>query len=180
MIVAIWAISVLAPVSVMAASGVTIFSQDDAHAARVGAAGTLHVENRAGVTQGSFNAQTHRFEVGYANLRTIRSPLRIAVTEVTLMGSGPGEGEPQFISLEAHIRTSGSGTCSNPTTGFTHIELRRVAVGVGSTLELNFDGPPLVIVSRIAGQLICFGFRTVSAPPGSVTHVGAIGYTFLP
>jgi hypothetical protein len=182
-VVAICAAAVLAPVSVMAATGSLVNITDPvegARRARVTRAGTLTVETRAGSRSGYRSGTKMRRSFGYGNLTSTTNPNQLAITELTFTALGPQNDLAQEVLVEAYVRTSGSAGCTGPgTTGYTRHLLRRVLVKNQSTLQLNFNGPPLYLPTGASGQPTCFGFRVASpAPADFAMDVGFTGYVW--
>jgi hypothetical protein len=163
-----------------AATGTLVNVTDPTNAARkakVNHGNTLTVESRAGSIANSFNVVGSRLGLGYINLTSTTAPNRIAVTEVTLTGQGPS-GQQEAL-IEAFVRTTGSSGCGGPGTGgYTRHTLRRVAFNNQGTIQVSFDGPPLVLPIGASGQPTCFGITVISIPSGSATYVGGTGYRF--
>lgn len=184
-VVAFAATVVLGPIAALAATGqlVNIADPDNAtRLARVTGSRTLTVETRAGSIDRAFNGQAGRLGLGRIvlaqTLAGFNNTVRMAITDVTITAQGPGGF--QYVDLEALVRVSGSNPCSNPTSGFQVTTLRRVALQNNTTLQLNFDGPPLLTPTAGSLQLLCFVLNVTSTPVGGGTQGGATGYTFTP
>lgn len=177
------ATAVLMPVAVGAATGQLVNIADSAigsRQARVGAAGTVHVESRAGVQNGAFAVQGSRLGVGWVSLVNAANPQRIAITEMSITAQGPTGA--QSYRIEAWVRKGSTGSCNSPNlTEFTRHVLRQVTMDNYETLTLDFSGTPLYIpAAPPAGTYTCFGVVSISAPNGSETYAGATGYKFTP
>jgi hypothetical protein len=171
---------VLAPVGVMAATGSFVNITDpfsSARRARVGADGTLWAETRAGVTSHAFNISANNV-VGLSTrkLTEAAAPNRLAITEITAATRGTENGNPLQVDLIAAVRTSGTEACGG--TGWTRTLLRRFSVKTNETVQLLFDGPPLILPSPAAGQRVCLLALVTFYPSGVVLDLGGTGYTY--
>jgi hypothetical protein len=183
MVVAVAAAAALIPLSVSAATGTVVNIIDPvigSRQARVSSAGTLQVESRAGSPHNHLSVTGSRLSLGWVNLATTTSPTRMAITQLTFSGRGPVSDTAQEVLIEAMVRTTGTAGCTGPgTTGYTRHTLARVLVkNQQSSLQLTYDGPPLVVPAGASGQPTCFGFTVVTTPSGSAMDVHAIGYRF--
>jgi hypothetical protein len=180
MVVAVCAAVVLAPIGVFAATGTLVNIADPSigsRQARVSSGGGLLVESRSYPGANSFNLNGSRLGLGYINLISTTAPTRIAVTEVTLTGQGPA-GQQEAL-LEAFVRTTGTAGCGGPgTAGYTRFTMRRVAFNNQGTLQVEYNGPPLLLPAGASGQPTCFGVTVISIPSGSATYVGGSGCRF--
>ena len=173
--------AVLVPVGVNAATGTLVNIADKYSAdrvARVSSANTLLTETRAGSSTYSFNGTGQRLGLGWANLASATAPTKLVITELSFAARGPVSDTAQEVLIEAMVRTSGSNGCTGPgTAGYTRHTLRRVLVkNQTSTMQMLFNGPPLVAPVGADGQPTCFGFTVVTVPSGSAMDVGVIGY----
>jgi hypothetical protein len=103
-------------------------------------------------------------------------PNRIAITEVhvaTRASSAP----IGIVTLTASVRTSGSAACGG--SGWTMTVLTRFTVEPMETVQLDFDGPPLVVPAPASGQRVCVvaHFGTYSSET-MLGDLGATGYLY--
>jgi hypothetical protein len=180
MVVAGCAAIVFAPVGVMAATGQIVNIADGSNASRltrVGSNGTLFTETRAGVLSNAFNMNLNNvvdlslhkmIETGYPN--------HLAITEVTVGTRGTENGYTTQVDVRAYVRTSGTNACGGA--GWTSTMLRRLSVKTNETVQLVFDGPPLVLPVPASGQRVCLTMSITQLPSGIVADFGGTGYQF--
>jgi hypothetical protein len=183
MVVAVCAAVGLAPVAVFAATGQLVNITDPAYStrqARVSTGGGLVVESRAWAGANAFNANVSRQGLGWVSLAQATGPTRIALTELALTGSfdpHPGYAE---VLVEAMVRTSGTSACNGPgSAGYTRHTLKRVSVSSRATLQLTFDGQPLVIPAAASGQPVCVGITVITVSSGLWVYGSATGYKYV-
>jgi hypothetical protein len=180
MVACVCAAAVLAPVGVMAATGSLVNIVDPLLAdrkVRVGSAGALHVESRAGVIGGDFNVlSSPTTTLSFVKLYETAAPNRIAVTEMSVATRGSDNGFTTQVELRGYVRTSGTNACGGA--GWMVVRLRVVSVLTNTSEQLTFDGPPLILPGAATGHRVCFGFTITQLPSGVVVDVGTSGYTF--
>ena len=184
MVIAVCVASVLTPVAVGAATGTLTNIIDpvtDSRQARVTSNGALQVAQHAAPPSGGANMSMSRLGLGYLPLASATYPVRIAVTDVTIIPTGSTTGVHQY-GIEAWVRKTTTGTCSAPNTGeFNRVTLRRVSVRTNETLHLTFPGMPLL---PHPGNSVygwgCFGISALSGPSNATTYVYAGTYKFTP
>ncbi len=134
--------------------------------------GDLKADSRPSL-DGVFNMEWDRLGTGPIYLLQLDGHEKVGITELTIMGNGPAGAQEAL--LEAYVRTSGSNGCTGPgTPGYTRHTLRRVGYDNAATIELNFDGAPLVLPQ--GGDAVCFGVNVISIPSGSATFAGGTGF----
>jgi hypothetical protein len=134
--------------------------------------GDLKADSRPSL-DGVFNMNGSRLGLGYINLLQLAGSERAGITEMTITGEGPAGS--QVALIEAFVRTSGSDGCNGAgTPGYTRHTLRRVGFENGRTIDLEFDGAPLVPPQ--GGDKVCFGVTVISIPSGSATYAGGTGF----
>jgi hypothetical protein len=139
----------------------------------IGGAVSMQVDTRPGVRTGAFNAQEHPNNApGFHELKRAIAPASLAITEVTLASEGVSNTDSFGVELLAIVNANSN--CN----GGTRVLLRWVAVVVGETLALDFDGVPLYVPKADAGKRVCFGYRVVLAPAHALLAGGALGYRF--
>lgn len=182
MVACVCAAVVLAPVGVMAATGTLVNLTDpldSSRKARVSGISGLYVDTRPRATAGSFNLLTT--DVNYVTpqaLRATPSPNGIAVTSVVVTVKGDNSASVNHVRLYSRVRTSGNGPCSAGTGWTTPKYLVSIAVHAGSTEQVTYDGPPLVIPPAAAGQAVCLGFQQTQHTGSTWTDVAVTGFTF--
>ncbi len=180
MVVAVSAAVVLAPVGVMAATGSLVNIADGSNSSRltrVGSNGTLFTETRAGVLSNAFNINVNNVtDLSLHKLVETGYPNHLAITELTVATSGTENGYTTKVDVRAYVRTSGTATCGGA--GWTSTTLRRVSVKTNETVQLVFDGPPLVLPVPANGQRVCLTASIVQLPNGIVADFGGTGYQF--
>lgn len=181
MVVALSAAAVLAPVGVMAATGTLVNITDATDAtrkAKVGSTGALYVESRAGAVNGSFNTMTEKITdvIGHTIYETT-SPNRVALTEATFTVRGDNTALTNHVRIFWQTRTSGTATCGG--SGWTMPKtMKTVVVRAGETVQLTFDGPPLVMPPAPSGQAVCVRFQQTKWSGGTELDVSTIGYAY--
>lgn len=186
-VIAICAAAVLAPVSVLAATGTLTNIVDKTDATRVtkvlhsGELATgVRASNLSSVNVSNATTGTTKLMVTSAS-----SPARLALTQMsvalrntsTTTGSG-------FVTIHSAVRTSGTGTCaqyaSGTTAGFSAIVGRYLMVPLNDTVTLNWDGPAWTLFkATTAGAPTCLIAQMVSSPTGTIMYLGATYYTFV-
>ena len=183
MVVAVSAAAALVPVGVVAATSfVSITDPVTDRRARVTAGGALQVESRSGVPAGAFDVQLTATSLESVTLATATAPRRVAVTEVTLGSFGPTSTTTGYhkVHLVSYEQTTGTGTCGTTSSGWT-TETRRVfyVYNHASSVQMSWDGPPLVTAKLPDGKRSCFVLRVTTFTTSSTVEMGASGYTFL-
>lgn len=161
-----WAIAVavvLAPVGVIAAGSQLVKITDGADSsrkARVSSVGALKVESRPGVL-------THALNVSHVDVQSlsprkllqVTGPTRMAVSEVTVgvHNTGNPVNEPTVAELNYYVRVSGTSTCGG--TGWSGTVLRRFTLKNDETLQMKFDGPPLMVPQPASGKVACVAMK---------------------
>lgn len=183
MVVAVAAAVVLAPVGVMAATGQLVNIVDPGNASRqvrVGSDGTLFVESRPGVVPHSFSTMHETItDVITHPVYEIAAPTRIAITEATFTLHGDNTASTNHVRIYSRVRTSGTANCQTGTGWTSPKTLRSVVVRAGSTVQLVFNGPPLISQTPAAGQKVCIGFQQTKWTGSTDLDVGVTGYTFI-
>lgn len=176
------AAAVLAPVGVMAATGTLVNLTDPvdgSRKARVSGISGLYVDTRPRATAGSFHVPTlFVTDVGLHALRSTASPNGIAVTSVVMTVKGDNSASKNYVQLYSRVRTSGTASCASGTGWSVPKVLVTIAVHAGSTEQLLYDGPPLVIAPAAAGQAVCLGFQQTQFTGATTTDVMVTGFTF--
>ena len=181
MVVAVSAAAVFAPVGVMAATGQLVNITDPttpSRQAKVGSTGALYVESRAGAVNGSFNTMTEKITdvIGHTIYETT-SPNRMALTEATFTLRGDNTALVNHVRIFWQTRTSGTAACGG--SGWTMPKtMKTVAVHAGETVQLRFDGPPLVMPAAPSGQAVCIRFQQTKWSGGTELDVSTIGYVY--
>jgi hypothetical protein len=183
MVVAVCAAAVLTPAAVGAATGQLVNIVDPTTASRqakVTSNGALSVGQHAAPPATAGNYGISKTGLGYINLGIYTNSSRLAVTDITLVGSG-GSGV-HAVFIEDWVRKGSTGSCSAPnTTDYNRHVLRRVSLKTDETVHLTFPGMPLLPnPATAAGTYGCFGVTVATAPAGSNTHVYAGTYRFSP
>ena len=101
---------------------------------------------------------------------------RAAVTEVTVAVTGQTVAQPNEGRLFIRRRTSGSAPCAASSTGWElPVTLRRFAVRVGETVQLDFSAAPLVIGD---GGHVCLAVQQTKWWDATAMQVGVSGFRF--
>jgi hypothetical protein len=181
MVVAVCVAAVLAPVGVMAATGTLVNitdPYDSSRRAKVGSTGTLTVESRAGAPTGSWNTFHENITdvIGHTLVEAV-NPNRLALTEATFTLHGDNTASTNHVRIYSQVRTSGSNPCGGA--GWTTPKtLRTVVVRAGSTVQLQFSGPPLLAQTPATGQKVCLRFQQTKWTGSTSLDVATTGYTF--
>ena len=182
MVACVCAAVVLAPVGVMAATGQLVNITDPTNAnrkAKVGSSGTVYTESRAGVVDHSFSSyQETVTDVITHPVYEITAPNRIAITEATFTLHGDNSASTNHVRIYSRVRTSGTANCQTGTGWTSPKTLRSVVVRAGSTVQLQFNGPPLISQTPGAGQKVCIGFQQTKWTGSTDLDAGLTGYTF--
>lgn len=180
MVAAVCAAVVLAPVGVMAATGqlVNIADGGNGRLAKVGSSGTVYAETRAGVVDHSFQFYRENLaNTGWYPAYEITGK-RIAITELTLTARFDSTNY-SYVKIYTRVRTSGTANCSTGTGWSLPKYLRTALVRGGSTVQLQFNGPPLISATpSSASQKVCIGILYQERAGSPTLDVAMIGYTF--
>ena len=185
MVVAVCAAVVLAPVGVMAATGSLVNVTDPVNAARkakVGSSGALYVESRAGAVDHSWRNVKQVGGVGTMRaLYLEKAPYRAAVTEATFTLDADDPAAWARVRLWSRVQTSGDQPCEGGIGWAASETLKTVGLRAHETVQLAFDGPPLVLPPPRPGLKVCVGASIVEqSAPGTVLDVSVTGYRYLP
>lgn len=181
MVVAGCAAVILAPVTVFAATGqlVNIVDPSSGKGAIVTNNGALLVESRAAQGLNAFNMRNSRYQFGWIPLAATTGPQRLAITELTLAGPFDTPGNAGEVLLEAMVRTSGDQPCNGPgTAGYTRHTLKHVWVPARQTIQLEWNGPSLVLPPAAPGQPMCFGATYYAGNTNMTIMIDGTGYKF--
>lgn len=181
-VVSVCAGAVLAPVSVSYAVGqlVNIGDAKTGVTARVGHDGTLNVESRAGVTQRAFNITSIEPATGGVLLFRSTPTNRVAITDLTgYQVNGPLEGsEVQLIAWTAVGKTALSCPATQPVGSKSwsqhFVRVFGVPNDTAGMLQLNFNGPPLILPDGSAPTTCLYLDLLVSAE----VQFGISGYRY--
>ena len=180
MVVAVSAAVVLAPVGVMAATGSLVNIADGSNSSRltrVGSNGTLFTETRAGVLSNAFNMDVNNVaDLSLHKMVETGYPNHLAITELTVATRATDNGYTTQVDVRAYLRTSGTSACGGA--GWTSTTLRRFSVKTNETVQLLFDGPPMVLPVPAEGQRVCLAMSITQLPNGVVADFGGTGYQF--
>lgn len=182
MVCAVSAAVVLAPVGVLAATGTLVNITDpsnSARKARVSSVGALQVETRPGVVTNATNvAHVDVQTLAPRKLYEVVGPTRIAVSELTIAVHNAGNpvNEPTVADLNYYTRDTGTNPCGM--TGWTRTVLRRFTVKTDETLQVKFDGPPLMVPKPAAGQTACLALKLYQWVGETKVDFGATVYKF--
>ncbi|HWL35500.1 MAG TPA: hypothetical protein VNQ77_04850 [Frankiaceae bacterium] len=183
MVSSVCAAVVLAPVGVMAATGTLVNLTDPldgSRKARVSGISGLYVDTRPRATAGSF----HAFFENVVDVTTLRpaketsAPNGIAVTSFVVTVKGDANTSINHVRIFSRERTSGSASCANGSGWSTSKTLATVAVRAGSTEQVLFNGPPLVVGPAASGRRICVGVQQTQHFGSTATDVAVTGFTF--
>lgn len=173
------AAAVLAPVGVMAATGTLVNITDPfdgSRAARVTERGTLWVESRAGVASDSFTV-LHENKTDVVAYVVKETTSRIAVTSLIVTVHGDNTASTNHFRLMAQTRTSGTAACGG--SGWsTPKTLATLVVRAGSTEQLLWNGPPLVLPTPAAGQRVCLRVQQTKYTGSTDSDMAVTGFTF--
>lgn len=182
MVACVSAAAVLAPVGVMAATGITITDPfDNTRAARVTERGTLWVESRAGVASDSFHAAYQEVtNTGPSTFVVKQTTSRIAVTSFSLAVRGDTTTSSNAVRLQSRVRTSGSAPCaSGVVSGWGESKtLATLTAHAGSSEQLLWNGPPLVLPTPPKGQAVCLLVQQFRYTGATATDVTVTGFAF--
>ena len=180
MVVAVSAAVVLAPVGVMAATGQLVNvadAVDPAFRTRVSSNGGLFVETHPRVAS-TFNAQ--KPDVADTNvhpLYVVGAPTRVAVTDlqVTVRDNGTSDTLGTVVELLAFASSRDTLTgCGGA--GWNRSLLRRVTAQRAQTVQVTFDGSPLVLPT--VGGHVCLAFQVTRGMASTVADVAVTGFVF--
>lgn len=176
MVVAVSAAAVLAPVGVMAATGITITDPfNSSRAARVTDRGTLWVESRAGVASDSFSMLFPTVtDTAFRDVKVTTA--RIAVTSFAATIRGDTQTSVDYAELWAFVQTSGTAPCGG--TGWSAKLLASLALNAGDSEQLLWNGPPLVLPTPPAGKRVCLRTRLGQHIGGTYVDLMVTGFTF--
>ena len=184
LVACIAAMSILAPVGVMAATGQLVNIVDPSKAdrkVRVGSAGTLRVETRPGVPKDARNVVHLDIQnLSPRELLSVTGPTRIALSELTLGVHNVGSPvvEPTVMDLTAYVRDSGTNPCGG--SGWTKTVLRRITVSTDTTEQISFDGPPLMVPAAPDGKRQCLAVSLDQWVGQTKVDVGATVFPYTP
>jgi hypothetical protein len=182
MVASVCAAAVLAPVGVMAATGTLtnlVDPFDSTRKARVTGISGLYVDTRPRATAGAFHRLfTDVLDVSPRTVKETSSPYGIAVTSIVFTVKGDTSTSTNHIQLLSRIRTSGTAACADATGWTTPQILVTFSVHAGSTEQLEFNGPPLVIPAPPAGQAVCLAVQQSKWTGSTSTDVAVTGFTF--
>jgi hypothetical protein len=179
MVVGVCAAAVLAPVGVMAASGTLtniVDPYDGNRAARVTRRGTLWVESRAGVASDSFTV-LHETKTDVTPYLVKATTSRIAVTSWVVTVHGDNTASTNHFRLISTVRLSGTSACGGA--GWSAAKtIATIAVRAGSTEQLLWNGPPLVVETPPAGQLVCLRVQQTKWTGSTDSDMAVTGFAF--
>lgn len=182
MVCAVSGAVVLAPVGVMAATGQIVNVVDPSNAgraARVAPVGALQVETRPGIVTNAANVvATDINTLAPRRLMEVTSPSRIALSELTVAvrKNGTPAAADTVVELHSYVRDSGTAACGG--SGWSDTLLRRVTLQTSQTLQLDFDGPPLVIPAAPVGKRQCLAAKLYQWVDATKVEIGATVYSY--
>ena len=182
MVCAISAAVVLAPVGVLAATGTLVNITDplvSTRKARVTSVGALQVETRPGVVANAVNVSHVDVQsLTPRKLLEVTGPYRIGVSEVTIGVHNVGNPvtEPTVVDLVYYVRSSGTNACG--LAGWTATVLRRWTLRTDETLQMAFDGPPLMVPKTPDGKTGCVALKLYQWVGETKVDFGATVYTY--
>ena len=182
MVASVCAAVVLAPVGVMAATGQLVNIVDPSNAgraARVAPVGALMVETRPGVVSNSANvSHVDIASLTPRRLLEVTSPNRLGLSEltVTVRKFGSPVNADTIVDLISYLHVSGSNPCG--LAGWTGTHLRRFTLQTGDTLQLDFDGPPLVVAPAPVGKRQCLAAKLYQWVGDTRVDIGATVYSY--
>jgi hypothetical protein len=181
MVVALSAAVVFAPVAVMASAGQIVNIADPIlnRKVRVGSVGALQVETRPGVTSGAVNVSHVDIQsLSPRKLAEVTSPTRIALAEFTVGVHNVGNPvvEPTVVEINRYVHVSGTNACG--LSGWSGTVLRRITLENDETLQLKFDGPPLMVPTPPAGTKFCLATKLYQWVGETKVDVGATVFTY--
>jgi hypothetical protein len=182
MVASVSAAVVLAPVGVMAATGTLVNLTDpvdSSRKARVSGISGLYVDTRPRATAGSFHVLSETItDVATHPVKQTPSPNGIAVTSVVATVKGDNSASTNHVRLYSRVRTSGNSDCANGTGWTVPKALVTLSVPAGSTSQLVYDGPPIVVAPPATGQAICVGVQQTKWTGSTSTDIAVTGFTF--
>lgn len=181
MVVAGCVATVLAPVTVYAATGqlVNVVDSVNGRAARVSSGHGLVTESRAYTGENAFNVTASRYQFGWIPLVGTTGPTRLAITKITLAGPYDTPGNAGEVLVEAMVRTSGSLPCNGPgTAGYTRHQLMHAWVPARDMVQLDFDAQALPIPPAASGQPLCVGITYYAGNTNMTIYASATGYKY--
>jgi hypothetical protein len=182
MVCAVSAAAVLAPVGVLAATGQLVTITDSVSStrkARVTTSGALQVETRPGMTTNAKNVSHVDVQsLTPREIHRVTGPYRMGVSEVTVGVHNIGNpvAEPTVVEINYYVRTSGTSACG--LSGWTGKVLRRLTVKTDETLQVKFDGPPLVVPTPADGQTACLALKLYQWVGETKVDFGATVWTY--
>jgi hypothetical protein len=179
MVVAICLAAIFTPVAVYATGQLVTIVDTANRSAKVSTNGALLVENRAFPGSRGFNFRNSRYQFGWISLASVTGPTRLAITELTLAGNYDPVGGAAEVLVEALVRTSGSAPCEGPgSSGYVRHTLKHVWVPVRQSIQLRWDGQPLVLPIPDSGQPMCFGVTYYAGNTNLTVYADGTGYRF--
>jgi hypothetical protein len=179
MVASVCAAVVLAPVGVMAATGTLVNLTDpldSTRKARVSGISGLYVDTRPRATAGSFNVLAEN--VTDVNARVVKeSTSGIAVTSWIVSVHGDNTASTNHLRLFSQVRTSGTAPCGGAGWSTPQV-LATLVVRAGSTEQLLWNGPPLVVGPPPAGQRVCVRVQQTKWTGSTDTDIAVTGFTF--
>lgn len=186
-VIAICAAAVLAPVSVLAATGTLTNIVDKSDATRVAKvlqsgelAGGVRASSLSSVNVANATTGTTKLLI-----TSVNAPSRLALTQLSLsLRNTTTATGSALVYVHSAVRASGTGTCSQyaagTTTGFNTVVGRYLMVPLNDTVSVNWDGPAWTLFrSTTAGNPTCLLAQMVTPPASTLLYVGATYYTFV-
>lgn len=184
-VVAICAAAVLAPVSVLAATGTLtniVDKTDSTRVTKVLQSGELATGARAS-SFGSSSVANGTTGTTKLTITSATSPARLAVTQLSVALRNPTTTTGSvLVYVHYGVRASGSSTCaqyaSGTATGFNTVPGRYLMVPLNETVSLNWNGPAWTPIKAATGHPTCLLAQMISPPASTTMYIGTTFYTY--
>jgi hypothetical protein len=181
-VVSLSAAAVLTPLSVAAATGSFVNIVDPiigSRKARIGSNGALQVETRPGATPTAVNVSYVDIQnLSPRSLLEVTHPNRAALSDLTI--SVRDFGNPvvaaTVVDLIFYVHVSGTNPCGG--TGWSGTVLRRLTLNTDETIQVDFDGPPLMMPAPPSGKRGCLAAKLYQWVGDTRVDIGATVFSY--